>query len=142
MERVARWLFLLHFWPLLMLATFLGGLVLFNCFSSIIDKKYLSYSWYVLSHKWTSTQYDNTQKFCFHIYAEVEILIASNLGLIRWLAMLMCFILHLFKITHKMWRFDDVPLFSIKSKVLKITIITWKENSFEFYLFTAMHMLD
>jgi len=53
-------------------------------------------------------------------------------------------ILHLFKITtHKMRSFYDVLLFSIKSKLLKTTRITRKDNSFEFYLFTAaMLMLD
>ncbi len=54
-----------------------------------------------------------------------------------------CFILHLFKIiTNKMRSFDYVILFSMKSKMLKITIISYKENGFEFYLFTAMLMLD
>jgi len=45
------------------------------------------------------------------------------------------FILPIYKITtHKMISFDDVLLFTIKSKMLKITRITLKENSFEIYL--------
>jgi hypothetical protein len=38
--------------------------------------------------------------------------------------------------------FDDVLLFSIKSKMLKITRIAYRDNSFEFYRFTAMLNLD
>jgi len=68
---------------------------------------------------------------------------ASNLGLMRRLALSTCHILHLFKIiTHKMRSFDDVLSFSVKPKMFKIPRITWKDNHFEFYLFTAMLLLD
>jgi len=44
-----------------------------------------------------------------------------------------------FKITtHKIGSFDDVLLFSIKPKMLKITKIAKRDNSSEFYLLTAM----
>ncbi len=44
-----------------------------------------------------------------------------------------------FKITtHKKRSFDDVLLFSIKPKMLKITRTAKRENSSEFYLLTAM----
>jgi len=66
------------------------------------------------------------------MYAEVEILVASNPVLILCLWISKCFILHLFKITtHKVRSFDDVVIFSTKSKMLKITK---NENSFEIYL--------
>ncbi len=47
------------------------------------------------------------------VYAEVEILVASNLGSIHWQEMSRCFIICLFKITtHKMRSFEDVFSFS------------------------------
>jgi len=91
-------------------------------------RKSLKYFWFTEENdlsKWIAKIF-----FYFEIYAEVEILVASYMGSKQW----QCFIIHLLKITtHKMRSFDDVLLFSMKSKMLKITRITWKENSFEFY---------
>jgi len=55
------------------------------------------------------------------MYAELEILIASNPMLIWCPLISMCFNLNLFKIaTHMVRRFDDVLLFLMKSKMLKM----------------------
>ncbi len=44
-----------------------------------------------------------------------------------------------FKIkTHKIGSFDNILLFSIRPKMLKMTRIAKRENSSEFYLLTAM----
>jgi len=67
-------------------------------------------------------------------------IVASNLKLIMVSSDVNMFYFTLvFRITtHKIRSFDDILLFSIKPKMLKMTRIAERENSSEFYLLIAM----